>query len=182
MKGASGNARIELRGTAQLDLGRGELVLLLQRQPEVVERFGVGRVELDERPVHRHGLRKVALLHQGGPQVQPRGKVGRLRRDELLKDRHGFVAATRCDSARPRLFWTSGADGSRRTAASRWAIAPSRSPNACERDAETSLYDGQPRVQADRFSQLLDRGLQPSVAVEASGRDSSGLRHDRAAA
>ena len=59
-------------------LGLVELVLLLQRHAQVVERFGAGRVELDQVAENGDGLRKVSLLHEGRAEIQPRRNVGRM--------------------------------------------------------------------------------------------------------
>ena len=86
-----GQARVQAHCFPQRGLGAGEIVLLLERGAQVVERLGVFGTPIRERAQHSHRTRQVALLHERRAEIQPRGRLVRMRGDQLREGRDGLV-------------------------------------------------------------------------------------------
>ena len=86
--------RVEPRRLAQLTLGTGEVVALLQGQAEVVVRERVPRIPTDQIGQRRRGRLEVAALQLRHPQIQThRGLIGVLGEHGFV-DGFGFLAAS----------------------------------------------------------------------------------------
>jgi hypothetical protein len=85
-------ARVEVDGASQGLFGAREVVLLLERHPQVVEGLGGGGIGRGQLAIHRHRAVEIALLQERAAQVVARGAMRRILGQHLSERGHRGVA------------------------------------------------------------------------------------------
>ena len=81
--------RLETHRLAKSLFRPREVILLLEGSAKVVERFGIARLRVDERPELGDRRLQIAFLHQRGAEVVPRGAVAGRTLDQGFERGHG---------------------------------------------------------------------------------------------
>ena len=91
-EGRIGQGRTKFKGASQRRFGLVEAILLLERNTEVVKRFGIAWFVLRQCAENLHGTGEIALVHQRGREIEASSRKIRVRRDDLSKDSNGLFA------------------------------------------------------------------------------------------